>query len=50
VKLTNEQMDDLVDEWHDKNDNSDFIGFIILRSGLNQEQIVHWIETGELPK
>ena len=53
MKLTNENMDDLVDEWHEdlgRNWNMPLISFLCLRTELSYDDIVHWIETAELPE
>lgn len=50
--LTNDDMDDLVDEWHDPNGlgwDMPLTTFLCNRTGLSYDQTVHWIETAELP-
>jgi hypothetical protein len=48
--LTNDDMDDLVDEWHlDYEGPLELVDFLASRTGLSNDQVVHWIETAELP-
>lgn len=52
IMLTNDDMDDLVDEWHDPHGLGEYMSlteFLRFRTDLSYDQIVHWIETAELP-
>lgn len=49
--LTNDKMNDWVDEWHlDYKGPDELIPFLMWNSGLSRDQVVHWIETAELPE
>jgi hypothetical protein len=48
--MTNDEMDDLVDEWHDNPIYTSLTKFLEDRTGYSREQIIHWIETAELPE
>jgi hypothetical protein len=49
--MTNDQMDDLVDEWHFVYQGTDNLTeFLMTRTNLSYVDVVHWIETAELPK
>lgn len=50
--MTNDEMDDLVEEWHDDpgvNLDAPLITFLMSRTGFSYEHIIHWIETAEVP-
>jgi len=49
MKLTNEHMDNLVDEWHDWPQTMGLTKFLCSRTGLTHDQVVHWLETAKLP-
>lgn len=47
--LTNDEMDDLVEEWHlDYEGPDELVPFLMSRTGLSHDEVVHWIETAEL--
>lgn len=50
--MTNDEMDDLVEEWHEDtvNWNMSLTSFLCLRTELSYDEIIRWIETAELPK
>lgn len=51
MSITNDQMDDLVDQWHlDYEGPDELVTFLMWNSGLSRDQVVHWIETAELPE
>lgn len=48
--ISNDDMDDLVDEWHlDYDGPLELVDFLSNRTGLSCDEVVHWIETAELP-
>ncbi len=49
MELTNEYMDDLVEEWHTMETEDSLTDYLCYYTGLSYDDIIHWIETAELP-
>jgi len=45
IKVTKENIDDLIDEWHEGNSEQKLHEFL----GLTEEQYAHYVKTNELP-
>ena len=51
MSLTNDQMDDLVEEWHEgEHVKMGFVEFLMSRTDLTYEQVLDWIRTAKLPE